>query len=83
MSLEEVIRRLIARNSRADGNGISMSSRLDEIGVEPLGVAQIVIYLEARFGISIDSREALRWTTGDEMVATVEHLLAERHRDAG
>jgi acyl carrier protein len=82
MTLEEIIRRLIARYGSADIHSVSMSCQLEELGIDGLAVAQIVNYLEAHFGVAIDSRDAVRWATGIEIVATVQHLRAERHREA-
>jgi acyl carrier protein len=82
MTTEEIIRRLIARYGRADVMSFSMSSPLVEVGVDDLAVAQIVVYLEARFDVVIPSLEADRWTTGGGIVASVQRLLVERHRRA-
>jgi acyl carrier protein len=82
MTTEEIIRRLIARYGRADVMSFSMNSPLVEVGVDELAVAQLVVYLEARFDIVIPSLEADRWTTGGGIVVSVQRLLAERHRQA-
>ncbi len=82
MTTEETVRRLIARYGRADVLGLSMGSPLGEVGVDELAVTQIVVYLEARFDVVIPSLEADRWATGSAILASVEHLLAERHRRA-
>lgn len=82
MTLEELVRRLIARYGRVEKNGLSMSAPVEDAGVDALALAQIVVYLEAHFGIAIDSREAVEWSTGNHIVASVRHLLAEGHREA-
>jgi len=82
MTLEEIIRRLLARYGSADIHSLSVSCPLEEVGIDGLALAQIVNYLEAHFGVAIDSRDAVRWATGIEIVATVRHLLAERHLEA-
>jgi acyl carrier protein len=82
VTLEGTIRRLIARYGRADADGVSMSSVLEDVGVDALGVAQIVIYLEARFGITIAPSEAAEWASGSDIVASLEHRISERHREA-
>jgi acyl carrier protein len=79
-ALSETVRRLVARYGRAV-KVVSMSSAFKELGVDAVAVAQIVIDLEARFGITVEPREAASWTTGNEIFATVTHLLNERDRD--
>ncbi len=83
VTLEEIIRMLIARYGRADPQGISMTSPLAAVGLNEIGVAEMVIYLEARFGISIRTSEASGWTTGHEIIVTMKRLLAEDHLEAG
>jgi acyl carrier protein len=82
MTTEEIIRRLVARYGRADVTGVALSSPLADVGVDTLAVAQIVVYLEARFDVVVGSLEAARWTTGEAIVVSVERLLTERHRQA-
>jgi acyl carrier protein len=82
MSTEEIVRRLIARYGRTEVMSFTMTSTLGEAGVDELALAQIVVYLEARFDVVIPSLEADRWTTGAAIVDTVQSLLAERHREA-
>lgn len=82
MTFEGTVRRLIARYGRADADGVSMNSVLEDMGVDALGVAQIVIYLEARFSITIASSEAAEWASGGDIVASLEQRSAERHREA-
>jgi acyl carrier protein len=74
---------LIVRYGRADPQSISMSTALATAGVDAIAVAQIVIYLEARFDIVIQVHEATEWRTGDEIVGAVQRLLSNRHREAG
>jgi acyl carrier protein len=83
VTVEEVIRMLIVRYGRADPQSISMSTALATAGVDAIAVAQIVIYLEARFDIVIQVHEATEWRTGDEIVGAVQRLLSNRHREAG
>jgi acyl carrier protein len=80
MALDEIVRMLLARYGRADVRGIPLGSLLRDVGVDAVAVAQIVIYLEARFSITIEAGEAGGWTTGDDIFATAQHLLEERHR---
>jgi acyl carrier protein len=82
MTTEEIVGRLIARYGRPDTARLSLSSPLAEVGVDGLALAHIVVYLEAHFDIVVPSLEADDWTTGTTIVATVQRLLAEHHRQA-
>jgi acyl carrier protein len=77
VTLEEIVRMLIARYGRADPQGVSMTLPLEVAGVDSIGAAEMAIYLGARFGIDIGAHEASEWTTGNEIMVALRSRLGD------
>jgi len=75
MGVVSYVLRLIASHHRCEKGHFAMARPLDEIGVDALSLAKIVVNLERRFGIDIGSGEALGWTTGADVVRSVEDKI--------
>jgi len=82
MSIAYIVARLIERYGRQKHRFVNVATPLAQLGVDAIGLAEIVMSLERRFGISIDTARAMSWVTGSEIVDAVESALREQHRQA-
>ena len=72
------VRRLVVRFADADAKAVVAPSTLQELGIDELALADVVLGLETRFDIDIDDAEATQWQTVGDVVG----LVARRMRDA-
>ncbi len=71
------VRRLVVRFADADAKVVVAPSTLQELGIDELALADVVLGLETRFDIDIDDAEATQWQTVGDVVG----LVAKRMRD--
>ena len=71
------IRALIAKDFNIPPERLSDDARLDELGVDSIGMAEVIFNLEDAFGLKLVEPPAQMETFG-EVVRYVEAMLAEQ-----
>jgi acyl carrier protein len=71
------VRRLVVRFAEADVKSVVAPSMLRELGIDELGLADVVLGLETRFDIDIGDAEATAWQTVGDVVGFVARRVRE------
>jgi acyl carrier protein len=71
------VRRLVVRFKEADSKAIVAPSALRDLGIDELGLADVVLGLETRFDIDIEDAEATAWETVGDVVGVVARRMRE------
>lgn len=75
-NLEERIKDLMARSFLVERSKIvDNANLLNDLGVDSLGVFELIINLEDEFGIEIQDKELLNFTNVGEAVAELAKLI--------
>lgn len=80
-ALSAEIIRYIAEYSDSDVSDLSGQSRVDDLGIHSLELAELVMELEEKYDIEIETDTVDSWNalkTIDDIVAAVRELLAEK-----
>jgi acyl carrier protein len=77
-TVQDRVRRVIATTSRKPLETVGAESTFEELGLDSLDRLNILFELEGEFDVQIDDEEAKQVTSVPEMVAGVEHLLANK-----
>jgi acyl carrier protein len=74
--VQDFVRSVVARYAGHYDGVIAMRRPLLDFGVDVLALIDIVMDLEARFGIELDPDEILSWLTAADMVESVSAALS-------
>jgi len=78
MSTYEKIRSIIANHLGVDETEISLESHLQsDLNADPLGLADLVVAIEAEFKISIPQEENLKFSTVGDITTFVSDQIGE------
>lgn len=85
LEIAAAVREIIARQAGVDAAGLSEEVRLESLGLDSLGLVELIFALEERFEISVPFNanepgrdEGLDITSVGAVVAGVERLVAGR-----
>lgn len=76
------IRSILVKDYKLDPNKLTEDARLEDLGVDSLGMAELVFNLEDEFGLKV-SDTAMTLTTLGEVVSFFDQLIADRDTSAG
>ena len=74
--IRDFVRSVIARYSGLGDGVIAMRRPLLDYGIDVLALIDVVMDVEARFGIELDPDEILSWLTAADVVETVDASLS-------
>jgi acyl carrier protein len=76
MNVEERIKDLMALSFMLDRKLLNNdSTKLEDLGVDSLGVFELVVNIEDEFGIKIEDRNMLNFTTIGETVKGIKDVI--------
>jgi acyl carrier protein len=75
------LRLLLAKDYKLDPAALLPDAPLDELGIDSLGVAELMFNVEDEFRIAIPGEPVVLKTVGD-VAAYIDGLIAAQHADA-
>ena len=82
--VKQGVARIIAEQAMVDADDITAETKLEDLGLDSLALVEVVFGIEETFDVSVpynanDPNESdFKLTTVGEVVAGVEHLMAEK-----
>lgn len=82
--VKQDVARIIAEQAMVDADDITAETKLEDLGLDSLALVEVVFGIEETFDVSVpynanDPNESdFKLTTVGEVVAGVEHLIAEK-----
>jgi acyl carrier protein len=70
--------RVIAKTQKLPDGRVTGSSTFKELGIDSLDGLNILFALEEEFGLSVPDDAAMEFKSVPEVVAGIEHLLADK-----
>jgi len=78
---EDRIRALLVKDFKLDPGMLTADARLDELGVDSIGMAELVFNVEDEFGLKLTD-VAVHLSTFGEVVRFIEEALAVQRKTA-
>ena len=75
---EKRIRSLLVNDFKLDSGKLTLDARLDELGVDSIGMAELIFSIEDEFGLKLTDA-AVQLSTFGEVVQFIDEALANRH----
>jgi len=75
---EKRIRYLLVKDFKLDSGKLTLDARLDELGVDSIGMAELIFSIEDEFGLKL-ADAAVQLSTFGEVVQFIDEALANRH----
>jgi len=75
---EKRIRSLLVKDFKLDSGKLTLDARLDELGVDSIGMAELIFSIEDEFGLKL-ADAAVQLSTFGEVVQFIDEALAYRH----
>jgi len=75
------IRSLLVKDFKLDTGQLTLDARLDELGVDSIGMAELIFSIEDEFGLKLTDA-AVQLSTFGEVVHFIDEALADRHATA-
>ncbi|NDP40441.1 MAG: acyl carrier protein [Rhodoferax sp.] len=82
MTTIDRIRTLLVKDYKLDPDKLTDDARLEDLGVDSLGMAELVFNIEDEFGLTVPD-VATTLTTFGEVVRFIDDLIAARDAQAG
>ena len=79
MTTVDCIRAMLVKDFKLDPNQLTEDVRLEDLGIDSLGMAELVFNIEDVFALTVPD-VAVRLTTFGEVVQFVDDLIATRDR---
>ncbi len=76
------IRTMLVKDFKLDPDKLTSEARLEDLGVDSLGMAELVFNIEDEFGLTVPD-VATTLTTFGEVVSFIDDLVAQRDCAAG
>jgi len=81
MTTIDRIRAMLVKDYKLDPNQLTADARLEDLGIDSLGMAELVFNIEDAFGLTVPD-VAVTLTTFGEVVAFIDDLIVARDRAA-
>jgi len=81
MTTVDRIRAMLVKDYKLDANQLTADARLEDLGIDSLGMAELVFNIEDAFGLNVPD-VAVTLTTFGEVVAFIDDLIVARDRAA-
>lgn len=78
LSVPERLIQMAARRSGLDAQTIDRHAGLDSLGIDSLGMAEMMFDIDDEFGIEITDEHMGELRTVDDLIVLIERLAAER-----
>ena len=75
---EKRIRSLLVNDFKLDSGKLTLDAHLDELGVDSIGMAELIFSIEDEFGLKLTDA-AVQLSTFGEVVQFIDEALANRH----
>jgi acyl carrier protein len=75
---EKRIRSLLVNDFKLDSGKLTLDARLDELGVDSIGMAELIFSIEDELGLKLTDA-AVQLSTFGEVVQFIDEALANRH----
>lgn len=82
MTTIDRIRAMLVKDYKLDPDTLTEDARLEDLGVDSLGMADLVFNIEDEFGLTVPD-VATTLTTFGEVVRFIDDLIAARDAQAG
>ena len=73
----ERLRLILARDYKADPDGLAPDTPLDSLNIDSLGIAELLFTIEDEFAIKL-TKEPVELTTVADVVGFIDRLVAAR-----
>lgn len=74
----ELLREILVKDYKLAPESLTLDTPLEELGIDSLGVAELLFTIEDEFKIKM-STEAVKLTTVGDVVSYVDQLIAAQH----
>ncbi|MBA3696349.1 MAG: acyl carrier protein [Methylotenera sp.] len=76
------LRAMLVKDYKLDADKLTEDARLEDLGIDSLGMAELLFNLEDEFGLTL-SDDAATLTTFGDVVRFIDKLIAARDTPAG
>lgn len=75
---EELLREILVKDYKLDPDALTIDTPLEELGIDSLGVAELLFTIEDEFKVKVSTEPQKLATVGD-VVSYIDALVAAQH----